>query len=397
MARFDEISVGDRAEVQHVITERDLQKFVELTGDDNRLHVDSEYAKRTPFKNRVVHGMLGAAFISTVIGTKLPGDGALWFSQTLEFISPVRLADKITIVATVVEKIARDSVIVLSTEIFNQNKQRVTTGLAKVKIVEQVETESGATESKPQPARRAALVVGATGAVGSAVARRFAAIGYDLVLAYRTNVELAESLGSELSASGARVKLTQGDVTDESYIKELSALCERFSGGLDYIVSTATAPLVTLAVENLDWADFDRHFSANVKSSFLLAKHLSSLMLLRRSPGFVFISSMAAEAPVVGWLPYIAAKSALNGFARALALELAPMGIRSNLVSPGMIDTDLIANVPKKARLMVEAKTPRRRLARPEDVAAAVAHLCSDDCDYVTGETLRVNGGQMML
>ena len=78
MLDFSSIEVGDYSEIIHEITQDDIDKFVDLTGDDNKLHVDSEFAKKTAFKKPVVHGMLGASFISTIIGTKLPGDGALW-------------------------------------------------------------------------------------------------------------------------------------------------------------------------------------------------------------------------------------------------------------------------------------------------------------------------------
>ena len=81
MSKFADIKVGDMAELNHIITQNDIDKFVELTGDDNKLHIDKEYASKTIFKKPVAHGMLSASFISTIIGTKLPGDGALWFSQ----------------------------------------------------------------------------------------------------------------------------------------------------------------------------------------------------------------------------------------------------------------------------------------------------------------------------
>ncbi|WP_308874304.1 MaoC family dehydratase [Thiothrix subterranea] len=97
MARFDEILVGQVAELEHVVTDKDLERFVELSGDDNRLHVDPTYAARTSFKKPVAHGMLGVSFISTIIGTRLPGDGALWFAQNLEFLLPVRVGDTLTV------------------------------------------------------------------------------------------------------------------------------------------------------------------------------------------------------------------------------------------------------------------------------------------------------------
>jgi 3-oxoacyl-[acyl-carrier protein] reductase len=94
MNKFEQIQIGDKAEINHKVVQDDIDKFVELTGDDNRLHTDKEYAAKTTFKQPVVHGMLGASFISTIIGTRLPGDGALWFSQSLEFLLPVRVGDE---------------------------------------------------------------------------------------------------------------------------------------------------------------------------------------------------------------------------------------------------------------------------------------------------------------
>lgn len=86
MGNLDEINVGDSAEIDHMVTQKDIDRFLELTGDDKRLHVDAAYPRTTRFKQPVVHGMLGASLISTIIGTKLQGDGALWFAQRLEFL-----------------------------------------------------------------------------------------------------------------------------------------------------------------------------------------------------------------------------------------------------------------------------------------------------------------------
>ena len=136
MKKYTDINIGDKETLSHTITKGDIDKFVDLTGDDNKLHVDEKYASTTPFKKPVVHGMLGASFISTIIGTKLPGDGALWFSQSLEFLLPVRLGDELTVVAEVIQKNDKENIIELKTEIFNQNRQVVTKGLAKVKVIE---------------------------------------------------------------------------------------------------------------------------------------------------------------------------------------------------------------------------------------------------------------------
>ena len=86
MNKFDSFKIGDKAEVIKKITTSDIDKFINLTGDDNKLHTDKEFSSKTSLKKPVAHGMLGASFISTLIGTKIPGDGALWYSQKLEFL-----------------------------------------------------------------------------------------------------------------------------------------------------------------------------------------------------------------------------------------------------------------------------------------------------------------------
>ena len=132
---FDGIEVGETQTLTKHITEADVRKFVEMTGDDNPLHVDRAYAETTAFKDIVVHGMLGASFISTVIGTKLPGTGALWVSQNMEFLLPVRLGDTLTISVTVLKKHAREHLLEIDTRILNQNQQLILSGVGKVKVL----------------------------------------------------------------------------------------------------------------------------------------------------------------------------------------------------------------------------------------------------------------------
>ena len=164
MRNYKEIKIGDKAEIKHKITQIDIDKFVDLTGDNNKLHVDSEYASTTSFKKPVAHGMLGASFISTLIGTKLPGDGALWYAQNLEFLHPVRIGDELRITAEVIKKINRTKTIEMQTVIYNQNKQKVTTGTAKVKLVEPAKQKEKENKTKP---KKTALIIGATGGIES--------------------------------------------------------------------------------------------------------------------------------------------------------------------------------------------------------------------------------------
>lgn len=133
---FKKWNIGDSEKLTRVIKEKDLDDFVKLTGDNNPLHMDEKYAENTHLGQRVVHGMLPASFISTVIGTKLPGKGALWISQTLNFLAPARIGDEITVFVLVRGKSESQRVLSLNIEISNQNNIKLVTGESKVKVVE---------------------------------------------------------------------------------------------------------------------------------------------------------------------------------------------------------------------------------------------------------------------
>lgn len=394
MSRFDEINTGDIAELEHTVTKDDIERFVELTGDDNRLHTDPEYASRTSFKKPVAHGMLGAAFISTVIGTRLPGDGALWFAQNLEFLLPVRIGDRLTVRAEVIKKIDRMNIIEIQTDIFNQHRQKVTTGVAKVKIVEQ---EAAAPDETTRPRKRVALVIGGSGGIGSAVCKSLASDGYDVAVHYFSNAEAARKITAEITGHGNSSIHVTADIKKEPEVAAMVDQVTRKLGNITVLVNCASARIIPVKFGELVWNDLDNHLSVTIKGAYQLVRHVVPAMEQANYGKIIHITSQAAETPSTDWLPYITAKSALNGFSRALAMDLAPKGIRVNLVSPGMTETDQIADIPERIRLLTAARTPLRHLARPEDVAGAVSFLASDKADFLTGETIRVNGGQVML
>jgi 3-oxoacyl-[acyl-carrier protein] reductase len=395
MNRFDEITIGDAAELTHTIKIEDVEKFVELTGDDNKIHVDAAFAGGTALKKPVVHGMLGASFISTVIGTKLPGDGALWFSQSLEFLLPVRVGDVITVKALVTGKIAREHIIELQTDIFNQSGQKVTSGMARVKVVDTAPKKEAALAAAP---RRVALVVGGSGGIGSAVARQLASDGFEVALHYFSNPGKAKALQGEIAAAGGTCRIYQADIGRQEEISALVEAVVRHFETITVLVNCSTMRVTAEPFANLEWAAMQAHLDIALKSAFHLAKAVVPVMKKHQDGAIIHLATQYIEGtPPAELMPYLAAKSALYGFSKALAVELAPAAITVNLISPGMTDTDLIADVPEKSRLLTAARTPLRRLARPEDVAGAASYLASGLARFVTGETIRVNGGQVML
>jgi 3-oxoacyl-[acyl-carrier protein] reductase len=171
----------------------------------------------------------------------------------------------------------------------------------------------------------------------------------------------------------------------------------RHLGPITVLVNCATAKIAAIKLSDLLWSDFEAHLGTTIRGAFYLVRSVLPLMEKAHYGKIIHINSQYVESPETSLLPYITAKGALTGFSRALAFDLAPKGIRVNSVSPGMTDTEQIADVPERVRLVIAARTPLRRLAQPEDVAAAVVFLASERADFLAGETIRVNGGQVML
>lgn len=391
---FEAIQIGDTQSLVKTITESDVRKFVEMTGDDNPLHVNRAYAESTAFKDIVVHGMLGASFISTVIGTKLPGTGALWVSQNIEFLLPVRLGDVLTISCTVLKKHERERLLELDTRILNQNQQVVLTGQGKVKLL------TTAAPKEPEASRqrpRVAIVTGGAGGIGKAICLRLAQDGYHVVVNYHGRADRAVEIVETINAGDMRALAVQADVATESGADKLVQAALQAFDGISVLVNNASPHINPKPFASTQWADVQQQLDVQVKGAFNLTRACVPHMAVQRWGRIVNITSQVLDGPPsVTWTGYAMAKGALAVFSNYMAAELGPQGITVNCVSPGMCETGLIGDIPEKAQLMIARQTPLRRLAKPADVAAAVAYLVSDDAGFVTGDTVAVNGGMAM-
>tara|TARA_R110000822_G_scaffold92723_4_gene213806 strand:+ start:4908 stop:5378 length:471 start_codon:yes stop_codon:yes gene_type:complete len=130
---YDEIQVGDKAEVSHTVTERDLILFAEVSGDINPVHLDEDFAAATPFKGRIAHGMFSGALISAAIACEMPGPGTIYIGQEMSFLRPVRLGDEIRIELEVIEKLPKNRARI-ATRVFNQDGKQVVDGVATVMV-----------------------------------------------------------------------------------------------------------------------------------------------------------------------------------------------------------------------------------------------------------------------
>ena len=390
--RFDEFQVGDEAEISHLVSAGDVETFAGLTGDDNPLHMDEAYADTTTFGGRVVHGMLTASFISTIIGTKLPGPGALWYEQTLRYLSPVRIDERIRIRARVLRKSSGLRTLVLETIVLGGDGRTVIEGEAKVKVLPP--TESKMTDGK----KGTVIISGGSRGIGAAVAEELSGAGFPVVIGYASSESRAAAIRDGIGAAGGRAEIFRADVRMLDEIEALVRFADEVSGDVAGVVHCASPPPEGPAFEALEWEAVQEHLDVQVRGAFHLCKAVLPHLRERGRGSIVNIASVVADnVPPVGWLPYTLAKSALISFTRSLAAELGPPGIRVNCVSPGMTQTNLIAGLSEKSKLVAKMQAPLRRLATPEDVAGAVGFLFSEQAAHITGENLRVCGGASMV
>lgn len=393
--QYEEINIGDTASFTRTITEQDIRQFVELTGDDNPLHTDNEFALRTSYKRPVVHGMLTASFISTLVGKYLPGPGALWIAQNFEFCLPVRLNDTLHIHATVLSKHAGQRALTLTMEVKNQHSQIILKGEGKIKMLE-IEIKENEVETKP--IKKVTIITGASRGIGATTALYLAKQGHTVIINYLSNHSDAEKIMNIIKQQGGNGQIYQADVTDMNAIMKMVAHVTSTYGSITGLVCNATSKIIAKTFDELSWDDLQDHLDIQLKGMFNCVKAVLPHFEKNKMGSAVIMGSVATDnVPPVKWAGYTLAKSALSSLTKSLALEYGPKGIRFNLVSPGMTDTDLIADIPEKAKLLATMQTPLRRLAKPQDIAQAISFLLNDESSYISGETLRVCGGQIML
>jgi 3-oxoacyl-[acyl-carrier protein] reductase len=243
---------------------------------------------------------------------------------------------------------------------------------------------------------RTALVTGASRGIGRAIAVALARGGASVALNYAGNEAAAqEALGLVERAGAARARLLRFDVADPAACAGAVEEVVGELGGLHILVNNAGVAVDQLVMRLKD-EDWQRQLDVNLTGAFHLIRAVTRPMMKQRAGSIVNLTSVVGEMGNAGQAAYAATKAGLIGLTKSVARELASRNIRVNAVAPGFIDTDMTAALPEAARQKMTEMIPLGRLGSAEDVAAAVAWLCSDQASYVTGEVLRVNGGMYM-
>lgn len=245
---------------------------------------------------------------------------------------------------------------------------------------------------------KVALVTGGDTGIGKAICLRLAREGADVAIDYHGERAPADKLAQELERLGRRALAIGADVSDPGQVSAMVEQVVKTFGRLDILVNNAgiekRAPFLDVTVE-----DFDRVLAVNLRGVFLCAQAAAREMARQRSGRIINISSVHEDLAFPEFVAYAASKGGVRMLMRTLAVELAPLGITVNDVAPGAIATPINTETlkdPEKVR-QLEALIPLGRIGKPEEVAAVVAFLASDDASYVTGSTYYVDGGMIRM
>ena len=244
-------------------------------------------------------------------------------------------------------------------------------------------------------AGRRALVTGASGALGRAVAVRFATDGAAVAAHYHSNRDAAEALVAAIERDGGRAAAVAGDLATIEGANSVVDAAREALGGLDVLVNNAgiTRDTLILRMSQVQW---DEVLHVNLRSAFACCRRALRTMVRQRDGRIINVSSVVGILGNAGQTNYAAAKAGLIGFTRSLAREVAGRGITVNAVAPGMVVSPLTDALGDDIRQAVLQRIPLGRFADPEDVAGAVAFLASPDAAYITGHVLIVDGGLAM-
>jgi len=239
---------------------------------------------------------------------------------------------------------------------------------------------------------KTALVTGATGGIGAAIAETLHGAGATVAVS-GTRATVLEELQKRL---GARVHVVPCNLSDMAEVERLVPTAETAMGSLDILVNNAGVTRDGLAMRMKD-EDWQQVLDVNLTAAFRLARAAMRGMMKRRWGRIVNITSVVAATGNPGQVNYVASKAGIIGLTKSLAQELASRNITVNAVAPGFIATPMTEVLNEKQKEAILGRIPSGRLGKPEDVAAAVHYLASEQAAYITGQTLHVNGGMAMI
>jgi 3-oxoacyl-[acyl-carrier protein] reductase len=239
---------------------------------------------------------------------------------------------------------------------------------------------------------KVALVTGASRGIGRATSIRLAKAGASVIINYVKSAEKAEEVKSEILNAGGNAEIVQADVSKPEEVKDLFKFITAKYNKLDILVNNAGVIKDNLLIA-MKLKEWDMVVDTNLKGAFLCTQQAAEMMMANHSGKIINVSSIGAIRGGRGQTNYSSAKGGLMSFTKACAVELASKGIQANAVLPGMIVTDMSVRVRKRAGDKILERIPAERFGEPDDIAGMIVFLASSHSDYITGQTISIDGG----
>ena len=388
------IFVGKETVIKKKIIKKDIINFSKLSGDTNPIHTNQQYAKKMGFGKLVAHGMLTESFISSIIGNKLPGPGSLWAEKQIKFLKIVRENDIITFKSKITEIHEKNNLAIIDIKAYNQFKELVFDSLNKVILSKDIKIKGLKKNNQIfvgkkliKVRKKLAIILGASGGIGIAVTNKLLKKKFNVIALYRSdNTEL-----KKLSKINKNLHIHNLDLNNKSSIIEFIKIIKK--NYPTHFINCYSPKIYPVNFDKITNEDFDHYFDKSLKNIFLLIKECVKRFKVIGEGNIIDITSVFLKLPEINFLPYITFKGSMTALIKSLSVELAIHNIRANSVMAGVTDTQQISDMSKKQKLLIAAKTPLQRIAKPSDIADAVYFLTSKESKFITGSMIDVNGG----
>jgi len=243
--------------------------------------------------------------------------------------------------------------------------------------------------------KKVALVLGGSGGIGFSAVERLLSDGFIVCATYLTNKDKLKKISDGLDST--LIEVFQCDLSNVKNIHSLIKKISLLYGEIDVVTFSASSKLTNNRILNLEWDEYTNLFDLQVKPVFQVVKYLSKQLKAKHKTKFIILlTEYCVGSPPKGLSHYVTSKYASMGLAKTMAVELAEFNSTVNMISPGMVETDFLDNLPAKLIEITSLQNPLKRNASPQDISNAISFLASNQSDYLNGENMIINGGKVI-
>jgi 3-oxoacyl-[acyl-carrier protein] reductase len=395
--QFDQIAKGQQASLDFWVSAESLRRFRRLLTDG----LDGK-GGRLPddLRETAAPDLLAASLISTFAGMCIPGKHATLMDFVINFSASIQMDTPYRLTGTIEHKSQSTGSVIEGITIREAEEKggAVATGKTSVKINELPAKGPALTTIRDRDTDlglkdKVIVITGASRGVGATTAKLLSLYGAKVVVNYLHAREEAEAVVAEIVEGGGNAFAVQADVADRAQVRRMiAAACERYRT-VDVLVNNAAADFYPIPFMELTWERMQRDLDVILRGAFNCCQEVIPAMIKNGGGKIINLSTVATDDPPPNQSKYVAAKSALTGLTRSLAVELAAHNIQVNMVVASLVETDLVKHLPKVFVKGMQNDTPMKRNAASTDVAKTIAFLASSLSSFTTGQRIAVSGG----